>query len=319
MILVLFWLKRTFKGYSEEHRMIELTEFITLSGNTVSGRFSIDWTKTFRGIKLQHRKQDCLDCDNVKTCCDCVIILKIHRKHRKQDSLDCDNVKTCCDCVIILKIHRKHRKQDSLDCDNVKICCDCVIKLKMNCFNCEMVRDCETCLDRISQKRAFCTEINMLKRKPANDYYQMLPYYIGEYELKQIIIHFESAREILTKEDMKMVVKRRFERICIAIENMTDTKYEDILENKELFIYGFKQIKTHKVDIYILIGCESDELYENDKLLSFWCNIFINKEIEKRGFKITRWSFMTLVERNNFFKTQSIVCSWMWCWIKNSI
>ena len=57
--------KRTFKGYSEEHRMIQLNEYISLSeGKTVSVRFSIDWTKTFEGIKIPHRKQNCLDCDN---------------------------------------------------------------------------------------------------------------------------------------------------------------------------------------------------------------------------------------------------------------
>ena len=50
--------KRTFKGYSEEHRMIKLDEYISLSeGKTVSGRFSIDWTKTFERIKIPHRKQ----------------------------------------------------------------------------------------------------------------------------------------------------------------------------------------------------------------------------------------------------------------------
>ena len=46
---------RTFKGYSEEHRMIKLDEYISLAeGKTVSGRFSIDWTKTFEGIKIPH-------------------------------------------------------------------------------------------------------------------------------------------------------------------------------------------------------------------------------------------------------------------------
>ena len=57
--------KRTFKGYSEEHRLIKLNEYISLSeGKTVSGRFSIDWTKTFERIKIPHRKQECADCDN---------------------------------------------------------------------------------------------------------------------------------------------------------------------------------------------------------------------------------------------------------------
>ena len=41
--------KRNFKGYSEEHRMIKLNEYIPFSeGKTVSGRISIDWTKTFK-------------------------------------------------------------------------------------------------------------------------------------------------------------------------------------------------------------------------------------------------------------------------------
>ena len=47
--------------------MIKLDEFISLSeGKTVSGRFSNDWTKTFEGIKIPQRKQNCLDCDNGK-------------------------------------------------------------------------------------------------------------------------------------------------------------------------------------------------------------------------------------------------------------
>ena len=59
--------KRTFKGYSEEHRKIKLNEYISLSeGKTVSGRFSIDWTKTFEGIQIPHRKQNCVDCNNKK-------------------------------------------------------------------------------------------------------------------------------------------------------------------------------------------------------------------------------------------------------------
>ena len=124
--------KRTFKGYSEEHRMIKLEEYISLAeGKTVTGRFSIDWTKTFEGIKIPHRKQDCSDCDNRK------------------------------------------------------ICSDCIIKPKKNCFNCEMEKACEKCLDLISQKKTYSTEINMLKRKPPNDYHQMLPHYVGKYDPKK--------------------------------------------------------------------------------------------------------------------------------------
>ena len=86
-------------------------------GKTVSGRFSIDWTKTFEEKKIPHRKQD------------------------------------------------------SLNCGNGKICSDCVVKPKMNCFNCETERTCETCLNRISQKKTYSSDINMLKRKPATEYH----------------------------------------------------------------------------------------------------------------------------------------------------
>ena len=57
--------KRTFKGYREEHRKINMNELISQSERkTISGRFTIDWTKSFEGIKIPHRKQDCLDCKN---------------------------------------------------------------------------------------------------------------------------------------------------------------------------------------------------------------------------------------------------------------
>ena len=40
--------------------MINLHEYLSLSeGNTVSGRLSFDWTKSFQGIKIPHQKQDC--------------------------------------------------------------------------------------------------------------------------------------------------------------------------------------------------------------------------------------------------------------------
>ena len=246
--------KRTFKGYSEEHRLKKLEEYISLSeGKTVSGRFSIDWTKTFEGKKVPHRKQGCSDCDNKK------------------------------------------------------ICNDCTKKPKKNCFNCEVEKACESCLNLKSQKKTYSTDINMLKRKPPNKKLQMLPHYVGKYEPRHTNIDFESAKEILMKEDYKMIKQRRFERIYNSIESMTYTKYEDISENIEIIVYGFKHVKTDKIDNYILIGCESDELFENDKLFKFWSNKFINKEIENRNFKLTGYPFMTLVKRNNFYKIQGIV------------
>ena len=250
----IFSAKRTFKRYSEEHRMIKLEKYISLSeGKTVSGRFSIDWTKTFEGVKIPPRKQNC-----------------------------------------------RH-------CDNRKICSDCVIKPKMNCFNCEMEKSCKSCLDLISQKKTYSTDNNMLKRKPPNEYHQMLPHYVGKYEPKQNNIDFESAKDILMKEDEKMVVKRRFERIYnMMLDFKSYIKYEDIPENKEIFIYSFKPVQTNKVENYILTASESDELHEYDKLFNIWSNKLINKEIENRNFKLTGWPFMTLVKRNNFFKIQGI-------------
>ena len=88
------------------------------------------------------------------------------------------------------------------------------------------------------------------------------------------------------------------------MEVISFTKYEENPENKEIFTYGFKHIKTDKVDNYILIGCESDELYENDKLFNFWS--YMNKEIEMRHFEITGWSSLTVVKRNNFLIIQGV-------------
>ena len=232
--------------------MIKLNEYISLSeGKTVSGRFSIDWTKRFELIKIPHRKQDCSESDNRK------------------------------------------------------ICSDCVIKPKLNCFKCEMEKSCKSCLDLISQKKSSSTDINMLKGKPPNQYHQMLPHYVGKYEHEQNNINFDSAKDILMKED-KMVVKRRFERIYnMMLDFKSYIKYEDLPENKEIFIYSFKPVQTNKVENYILIASESDELHEN-KLFNIWSNKLINKEIENRNFKLTGWLFMTLVKRNNFFKIQGI-------------
>ena len=124
--------------------------------------------------------------------------------------------------------------------------------------------------------------------------------------LGKVILILKLQKNFLMKEDDRMIVKRRFERIKNMMESKLYIKNEDISENKEILVYGFKYVNTDKVDNYILIGCESDELFENDKLFNFWSNKIINKEIESRNFKLTGWPFMTLVKRNNFFKIQGI-------------
>ena len=158
-------------------------------------------------------------------------------------------------------------------------------------------------LDLISQKKTSSTDINLFKR-PRNEYHQTLPHYESKYEPKQNNITFGSAREVLMEEDYKMVVKRRFERLYKMMECKSYMKNERIPEKKEIFVYGFKHVKTDKINIYLLIGCESDELYENDKLFNVWSIKIVNKEIEMRIFKITGWTFRTLVKRNNFLKNQ---------------
>ena len=126
----------------------------------------------------------------------------------------------------------------------------------MKSFNCEMERACKSCLDLKSQKKTYSTGVNMLKKTPPNEYHQLLPRYNGGYKPQQKNIDFESAKEILMKEDDKMVVKRRFERTNNLITRKSYIKNEGITENKEIFVYGFKHIKTDQIDKYILIGCE---------------------------------------------------------------
>ena len=76
--------------------MIKPNEYISLSeGNTVSGRFSIDWTKTVEVIKIPHGKQNCLDCDNKKFCNDCVI-------KPKMNCFKCEMERACKTCLDLI-------------------------------------------------------------------------------------------------------------------------------------------------------------------------------------------------------------------------
>ena len=84
-----------------------------------------------------------------------------------------------------------------MECKNELICSTCVKKRKINCFICEVERPCSKCLDLITQKKKYATDFNMLKRKPANECYQMLPFYIDEYERKKNKIDFETTEEVL--------------------------------------------------------------------------------------------------------------------------
>ena len=114
-----------------------------------------------------------------------------------------------------------------------------------------MERTCKTCLDRISQKKTNSSDINILKGKPANEYYQMLPYFEGKHEYRKNNFDFESAKEVLMSFQKPMIENRRFERINDIIAFKSYIKYGDIPENREVSVYGFKHIKTDEIDNYL--------------------------------------------------------------------
>ena len=70
-----------------------------------------------------------------------------------------------------------HRVFECPQCDNDKICKECELYLKMNCFECEVVTACRSCLKRITLFKNYSTEINKLKRLPENEFGYMLPHY----------------------------------------------------------------------------------------------------------------------------------------------
>ena len=110
----------------------------------------------------------------------------------------------------------------------------------MNPFKCEMERACNLCSVLMSQKKTFFTDNILVERQPPNDLQQSLPWYVGYYTTRTNDIKLETAKEILVTEDGVMVEKRRFERIHDMVECESYMKNEDIAENKDIFIYGFK-------------------------------------------------------------------------------
>ena len=129
------------------------------------------------------------------------------------------------------------RKQRCLECKNEIICCNCVEKRKMNCFICEMERSCNTCLGLRSRMKTYSVVINMLIKKPPNEYQQMLLWYVGFYTPRKIVINSETAKEHLLKQNGKMVVKGRFERMYVTMECKSYMINEDNAENKGIFVY----------------------------------------------------------------------------------
>ena len=65
----------------------------------------------------------------------------------------------------------------------------------------------------------------------------MLPHYEGKYEPKQKNNDFDSARQILMKEDDKMIVKRRFDRIFYMMQSKWYIKKRKILRKREIYLW----------------------------------------------------------------------------------
>ena len=70
-----------------------------------------------------------------------------------------------------------HRVFQCSQCDSEKICKHCEISPKVNCFECEIVKACGSCLRRITLIEYYSTEINKLKKLPENEFGYMLPHY----------------------------------------------------------------------------------------------------------------------------------------------
>ena len=106
--------------------------------------------------------------------------------------------------------------------------------------------------------------------------------YVGEYKPKTSLIKFKTTKDVLVAAETPILETRRFKRRINVIAFKSHMEDEDTPANKKIFVYGFKHIKTDELDNFILIGCASNEIYENIKLLNFWCNKFIYKERTER-------------------------------------
>ena len=51
-----------------------------------------------------------------------------------------------------------HRVFQCPQCDNDKICKECELSPKMNCFECEVVKACRSCLKRITQIKYYLNQ-----------------------------------------------------------------------------------------------------------------------------------------------------------------
>ena len=82
----------------------------------------------------------------------------------------------------------------------------------------------------------------------------MLPWHVGEYKPKTSNINFEAQKKVLLTAEEPVIENKRSERINNLIACKWYIENADLLENNQIFFYGFKHIKTEKIDNYILIG-----------------------------------------------------------------
>ena len=115
----------------------------------------------------------------------------------------------------------------------------------------------------------------------------MLPWYLRDYTPRTSVIPFQTAKEVLMIAEKETIDERRSERLSNMIAHKSYLKHEDVPENKEIFVYGVKHIKTDKIDKFFLRETKSDELNENQKPFNFWSNEFGNREKELRNFEVT--------------------------------
>ena len=59
-----------------------------------------------------------------------------------------------------------HRRLGCENCDESRKCLNYELKPEMNCFNCEISKSCQDCLNNVTRISEYSVEINKLKRKP---------------------------------------------------------------------------------------------------------------------------------------------------------
>ena len=81
---------------------MKLDENLSLSeGKNLSDRLSVDWTKTFKGIKKPHRKQNWLGCDNGKICSDFI-------RKPQMNCFNCETERACKTCLDLVSRKRTY-------------------------------------------------------------------------------------------------------------------------------------------------------------------------------------------------------------------